>query len=288
MLMSLIPAILLTAQPTPQELAEQTRAFRAKRESRLRAEDGWLTLVGLDWLDEGANPAGSAADAKIQVPAPCPAHLGTFTREGKKIGFQPAAGIAVAIAGKPFTGGPLKTDADGEPDVLDVAGLHIFAIVRGDRVGLRIKDPNAPARKNFAGIPAWEPDLAWRVVARWEPTPGATIPVPNILGQVEDQPVPGVAIFTIDGKEYRLRPIQEPGDTQLFFIFGDETNKKESYGAGRFLYADAPAEGHVVLDFNRALNPPCAFSHFATCPIPPQGNRLPIRVIAGEKRFGEH
>ena len=287
MIMALVPALLLTAQ-TPQELADQTRAFRAKRESRLRAEDGWLTLVGLDWLDAGANPAGSAPDAKVQVPAPCPPHLGTFTLEGKKVSFQPAAGVAVSIAGKPFAGGALKTDENGEPDVLDVAGMHIFAIVRGDRVGLRIKNPNAAARKNFTGIPAWDPDAAWRVVARWEPTPGATIPVPNILGQVEDAPAPGVAVFTIDGKEYRLRPIQEAGDTQLFFIFGDETNRKDSYGAGRFLYADAPADGHVVLDFNRALNPPCAFSHFATCPIPPQGNRLPIRVTAGEKRYGEH
>lgn len=287
MLMALVPALLLAA-PTPEEFAKQTRAWHAEREAHLRAEDGWLTLVGLDWLEEGASSAGSAQDAKLQLPAPAPLYVGTFVRTGKKLAFQPVAGVAVTKGGQPFPGGPLHTDADGEPDVLEVSGLRIHAIVRGDRVGLRIKDPNAPARKHFSGVPTWEPDLTWRIVARWEPTPGATIPVPNVLGQVEDAPAPGVAVFTVNGRELRLRPIQEPGDAQLFFIFGDETNRTDSYGAGRFLYADPPVNGQVVLDFNRAQNPPCAFTNYATCPVPPPGNRLPLRVTAGEKRCGSH
>ena len=287
MLMALIPSLLLAAPP-PKDFADQTRAWHAEREARLKAEDGWLTLVGLDWLDEGASTAGSAEDAKLHLPPPAPPHLGTFTRAGKTLAFQPAPGVAITCGGKPFAGGALRTDESGKPDVLEVSGMHLYAIVRGDRVGLRIKDPKAPARLHFKGIPTWEPDLGWRIVARWEPTPGATLPVANVLGQVEDAPAPGVAVFTVNGKELRLRPIQEPGETELFFVFGDETNRTDSYGAGRFLYADAPVDGHVVLDFNRAVNPPCAFSNFATCPVPPPGNRLAVRVTAGEKRYAAH
>ena len=272
----LLATLMLTS---PTDFTAATRDFHRQRQKRLTAEDGWLTLVGLEWLTEGAN-------AEVPLPAPAPQHAGVWTRTGSTVAFTPAKGTAVTLRGKPFAGGVLKTDADGDPEVLDFNGVHIFPIVRGERVGLRMKDPHAPARKAFHGIPMFPIDARWRIEARWEPAP-MTLEVPNVLGQVEQQPSPGVAVFAVGGTTYKLRPITE-GDGKLFFIFGDSTNKTESYGAGRFLYADAPKAGRVLLDFNRAVNPPCAFSSFATCPIPPAGNKLGLAIPAGEKRYGEH
>lgn len=277
--MPLVPLLATLMLATPPDFAAATRDFHAQREKRLTAEDGWLTLVGLEWLAEGDN-------ADVPLPPPAPPHAGVWKRTGTRVAFTPKKGVAVTLRGQPFAGGELETDASGEPDVLDFAGVHVFAIVRGDRVGLRMKDPRAPARKAFHGIPCFPTDARWRIEAHWEPAP-LTLEVPNVLGQVEQQPSPGLAVFTVAGTTYKLRPITED-DGKLFFIFGDVTNKTESYGAGRFLYADPPRDGHVILDFNRALNPPCAFSSFATCPIPPPGNKLPLPIPAGEKRYGEH
>ena len=134
--------------------------------------------------------------------------------------------------------------------------------------------------------PGWLcPDAS---VANVPPPRGTFITVPNILGTVDQSPSPGMAVFTVDGQEYRLTPVLEEGETRLFFVFADATNRTETYGAGRFLYADPPTNGSVVLDFNRAYNPPCAFSAYATCPLPPKQNRLPLAISAGEKRAGEH
>jgi uncharacterized protein (DUF1684 family) len=272
----LLATLMLTS---PTDFTAATKDFHVQREKRLTADDGWLTLVGLEWLAEGAN-------AGVPLPPPAPQQAGVWTRTGSTASFTPARGVAVTLSGKPFAGGALRTDADGEPDVLDFHGVHVFAIVRGDRVGLRMKDPHAPARKAFHGIPVFPIDARWRIDATWEAAP-MTLEVPNVLGQIERQPSPGVAVFQVAGTTYKLRPIAED-DGKLFFIFGDATNRTESYGAGRFLYADPPRDGRVLLDFNRALNPPCAFSSFATCPIPPAGNKLSLPIPAGEKRYGEH
>jgi uncharacterized protein (DUF1684 family) len=170
-----------------------------------------------------------------------------------------------------------------------VGRFRFQLIARGSRVGVRIKDPDARARKEFKGIPAFPPSAHWRIVARWEPAnPPTEIAVPNVLGEVDRSPSPGTAVLTVDGKEYRLTPVLEEGSPDLFFVFGDETNRTETYGAGRFLYAAPAKDGTVVLDFNRAYNPPCAFSAFATCPLPPKQNRLALRVEAGEKRLPGH
>ncbi|HEY1905673.1 MAG TPA: DUF1684 domain-containing protein, partial [Myxococcaceae bacterium] len=173
-----------------------------------------------------------------------------------------------------------------KPDIVQVGRLRFQLIDRGQRIGVRIKDPEARARKEFNGIPTFEPSAKWRVTARWEPAnPPTEIAVPNVLGEIERSPSPGTAVFTVDGKEYRLTPVLEEGTPDLFFIFADETNRTETYGAGRFLYAQPAKDGTVILDFNRAYNPPCAFSAFATCPLPPKQNRLALRVDAGEKRL---
>jgi uncharacterized protein len=268
---------------------EATAAWRAQREKRLTAEDGWLTLVALLWLKEGDNVAGSGEGATVVFPAKAPARFGTFHRAGDAVSFQPEPTVTVTRAGKPFPGGPLKSDTDADTDILEVGGLRFFVIIRGDRVGLRVKDPDAPKRRDFHGIPTYPADPRWRIEARWEPAPKAeSIPVPTVLGTVDQMPAPGTAVFTVDGKEYRLTPVLEAGETKLFFIFADATNRTETYGAGRFLYAEPAKDGRVVLDFNRAYNPPCAFSAFATCPLPPKQNRLPLAVAAGEKRTAGH
>ena len=269
------------------DLEAQTKAWHQKRLERLRAEDGWLTLVNLHWLEEGDTVAGSAEDAALRLPSSAPARLGTFNRRGLEVRFAPARGVDLSSGGKPFAGGAVRTDATGDPDVLRHGTLQLLAIVRGNRVAVRVRDSAAETRRNFHGIPRFPVRADWRKDARFErAAPGGTVSIPNVLGEVEDVPLAGTATFTHQGKDYRLEATRE-GD-KLFFVFGDLTNRKETYGAGRFLYADGPVDGRVVLDFNRAYNPPCAFTPYATCPLPPRQNKLPIQVDAGELRFGEH
>jgi uncharacterized protein (DUF1684 family) len=267
----------------------ETRAWHAERIARLTAADGWLTLVGLHWLKEGPNRFGSAADNDMVFPASVPAHAGTFMRHGDTVGLSLQPGVSPTLDGKPFTGGTLRTDAEGRPDTLALGTVHFLVIRRGERLGLRVKDSEAATRKAFHGIPTYAPNPAWRVEGRLEPAAAEhKLPVTNVLGEVEEMVSPGTVVFSFGGQEYRLTPVVEPGENQLFFIFGDLTNRDETYGAGRFLYAELPKDGKVVLDFNRAYNPPCAFTSFATCPLPPSQNRLKVRVEAGEKRYGEH
>jgi len=288
MVLSALLALSLAAPPASEDVVTTTRAWEERRLTRLQSDDGWLTLVGLGWLTEGANTAGSDGKAAVVFPEGTPKSIGTFTRSGSKVRFQPAAGVTVTRDGKPFPGGTVQSDEErrAKPDILQVGRFRFQLIDRGSRIGVRIKDPEARARKEFKGIPRYPASERWRIVARWEAKdPPAQIAVPNVLGEVERSPSPGIAIFTLGGKQYRLTPVLEPGSPDLFFVFADETNRTETYGAGRFLYADPAKDGTVVLDFNRAYNPPCAFSAFATCPLPPKQNRLALRVEAGEKRL---
>ncbi|GEN06866.1 hypothetical protein SAMN05443572_104509 [Myxococcus fulvus] len=282
------PAKNVSAPTTPEDITAATRTWHEQRLQRLQSEDGWLSLVGLFWLEEGAQTAGSAPENKLDFPDGTPPKLGTFTRKGKEVSFQPEKGVQFTRNGEPFTGGALKTDEQGSPDVLKLGSLNFHVIQRGDKVGVRVKDSQSPARTGFHGIPTYPASNAWRVTARFEPaeTP-RMLQVPNVLGTTEEMKAPGTLVFTVAGKEYRLTPVED-GSNQLFVIFADETNRDSTYGAGRFLYADMPKDGQVVLDFNRAYNPPCAFTRFATCPLPPRGNRLALRVEAGEKRYGDH
>lgn len=287
MLLSTMLLLSLAAAPPSEDVGPATRTWEEGRLKRLTSEDGWLTLVGLGWFQEGPNSAGSDGKSVVVFPPGTPPTVGTFTRSGTSVSFQPAPGVLVTRAGTPFAGGAVQTDQEGraEPDIFQLGRIRFQVIVRGDRVGVRIKDPEARARKEFKGIPTYPPSAKWRLEARWEPAnPPTEIAVPNVLGQVERSPSPGTAVFTVDGKEYRLTPVLEEGSPELFFVFADQTNRSETYGAGRFLYAAPAKDGTVILDFNRAYNPPCAFSAFATCPLPPKQNRLALRVDAGEKR----
>ncbi|HLN81111.1 MAG TPA: DUF1684 domain-containing protein [Thermoanaerobaculia bacterium] len=263
--------------------------WRADRVGRLTADDGWLSVVGLSWLEEGENSLGSAPSNRIVLPAgSAPERLGTVRLASGKAMLTVGPGATVTHDGKPVKTIDLASDADGEPTVLRHGTLTFYVIRRGDRLGMRVKDSAAAARKSFHGIDGYPIDPTWRLPARFVAyQPKKSIPIPNVLGNVTQEPSPGAVVFSIRGKEYRLDAVEEAGEEDLFLIFGDRTNGTETYGAGRFLYAPKPdADGKTVVDFNRAYNPPCAFTAYATCPLPPPQNRLPIAVTAGEKRYG--
>ena len=270
-------------------LEQETRAWHQKRIENLTSPDGWLSLVGLHWLKEGDNSFGSAADSHLVFPNGTPTRIGTLHLKGGKVTLTVAPGVSLLKDGQPFSGGPLRPEVEGREDVLSLGTLRFYLIRRGEQFGVRVKDSEAEARKKFHGIPTYPVSAAWRIEGRFEPAnPPRKVTVPNVLGTVEEQSSPGTIVFTVNGQEHRLEPVQEPGATQLFIIFGDLTNRTDTYGAGRFLYTDPPKDGKVVLDFNRAYNPPCAFTAYATCPLPPPQNRLKLRVEAGEKRYGDH
>ena len=266
---------------------KQIDDWRAKRVERLKAPNGWLSLVGLEWLKEGANTIGSAKDNAIVI-AKAPPHLGTVVldRGRATISLDPRARDA-KIDGESKPGAELVDDSQEKPTTVSFGSANFYLIKRDDKFGLRIKDTAAPTRTHFVGIDNFDIDPSWRVEAKWEAyDPPHEIEQGNILGQIEKVVVPGAAVFEHDGKTYRVEPIIEnPGDTDLFLVFADRTSGKETYGAARFLYAAAPKDGKVLLDFNKAYNPPCAFTPYATCPLPTQQNRLDTRVTAGEKKY---
>ncbi len=287
-LLFLLPALLPAVNPTPGYRASVEK-WREQREAALKTDTGWLTVAGLFWLNEGDNRCGSAPDAVVALPAGrAPAKVGTFLFNAGKTSFRPVPGLAVRVNGKPAIGTvQLKSDADGSPDQISFADFTMFVIKRGPKYGIRLKDLHSEMRRNFHGLKWYPVKEGYRIQARFVSyhTP-QTLAVPNILGQTEDQPSPGYAVFRFQGHEYRLDPVLE--DKQLFFVFRDLTSGKTTYGAGRFLYADLPKEGKIVLDFNKAYNPPCAFTPYATCPLPPKQNRLKIALEAGELKYGDH
>jgi uncharacterized protein len=279
----------MPSETKPLDHEAEIRAWHQKRIANLTSEDGWLTLVGLHWLKEGDNSFGSAAENALHFPAGTPARMGTFTVKGDKVALAVQRGVSLTRGDQPFTGGELRSDAEGQPDVLSLGTLRFYVIRRGERFGIRVKDTESETRKKFQGIPTYPVSTAWRIEGRFEPAPTPRkLSVPTVLGTVEEMSSPGTIVFTMNGQEYRLDPVLEPGSDQFFIIFADQTNRTETYGSGRFLYAAPPTDGKVVLDFNRAYNPPCAFSSYATCPLPPPQNRLKLRVEAGEKRYADH
>lgn len=289
----LAPALLAQALPAqaPADFAEAHKAWRAQRHRSLSAPEGWLSLVGLHFLKPGDNTAGSDPALPVRLPgAAVPARVGVFRLEGDRVVFRAEPGAGVTRNGQAVSEQVLRSDAEGAPDVLSLGPLRFHVIRRGDRFAVRVKDTASPALKAFKGVAAFPPDPAYRVTATFEPYPEPrSVAVPTVLGTTERMPAPGLVRFTLKGRTFTLQPVQEEGPrSAFFFIFQDATAGKETYPAGRFLYADPPKDGRLVLDFNRAVNPPCAFSDFATCPLPPKGNVLKVRIPAGEKTYGEH
>jgi uncharacterized protein len=277
--------------PDPAYRAE-IETWRAQREARLKSDGGWLQVVGLFWLKPGPTSFGTDPANGIVLPAgSAPARAGVFELRDGKTTVRMENGVEATVGGTPVSVRELRPDVPGPADVLKLGPrLTLHVIERGGRHGIRLKDTQSTLLKEFAGLRWFPVREDYRIDARFVTyDPPKTIPVPNILGQVEELPSPGYVAFTVGGRELRLEPVlEEPGAHELFFIFRDQTAGKETYPAGRFLYTPMPKDGVVALDFNRAYSPPCAFTPYATCPLPPKQNRLTVRIEAGEMRSGHH
>lgn len=279
-----VPPVVVEIDPAVHRA--EVEAWQRQRDERLRQPDGWLSLVGLEWLPDAEEAmAGSAPESAVRFPAGAPEEVGTFRRGADGVTFAPARGLEATIDGEPIAGPtPLVVDTAGEPTEVAFGSFRFHLIEREGRIGVRIKDAASPTLTGFAGMESWPIDPAWRLVGRFVPTEGRTISVPNILGEPTTEPSPGAVELEIDGETYRIDAME--GGGELFLVFADATNGEETYGGGRFLYSSPPdAEGRVVVDFNKAYNPPCVFTLYATCPLPPPQNRLPVPIRAGEKAF---
>jgi uncharacterized protein len=259
--------------------AAEVRAWQKTRAERLQAEDGWLSLVGLHWLNEGENA--------VDIPHPGTAPAGKLVLKAGVATLEPA--IPMMIDGK-LIKGPVTLLDDSQkngPTIVQAGTVRFQVIKRGPRYALRVKDSQAETRTHFKGLEYFPIDPKWRIEAHYEPyKPMKKIPILDITGRTEDSDSPGALVFTVDGKEYRIDPVLEEGSDELFIIFRDATSKEATYPAGRYLYAKKPgADGKVIVDFNKAYNPPCSFTPYATCPLPPLQNRLPFRIEAGEKKY---
>ncbi len=283
-LLSLVFVIAAFWGQSPFQLENQK--WREKREEELKAEDGWLTVAGLFWLKEGPNTFGTRSNQNIVLPnGSGPANIGTLELANGVVTLKSAPGIMALVDGKPAREFEMRFDGEKPPAPFTVASLKFSVIKRGERYGLRVRDKNSAARREFKGLRWFPARQSYRVTASFTPDPQAIeIVIMNVLGDELKMKSPGTLTFRLNGKKYQLRPVVED-DKKLFILFKDKTAGKTTYGAGRFLYADLPQDGKVVLDFNRAENPPCAFTNYATCPLPPRQNFLPIAIEAGEKDF---
>jgi uncharacterized protein len=272
-------------------------SWREQHVADLLKPDGWLSLAGLEWLQPGDNSFGAAPDNKIHVPGGNAAHLGILHLENDTLTLLPPPGgfpqelllDGASAKSQALRVVPLK---DKLSQQLTIGTLNMYVVRRETRFALRIKDSRSPALTGFHGLNWYEPNAKYRVTSKWIPyDPPKTITLATLVGTTYDQPVPGVAEFNLGGNTYRLEPVlEDPEQPKLFFILRDITSTTTTYGACRFLYTGLPTNGldklgELVLDFNHLENPPCAYTAFATCPLPPPGNRLPIPLPVGEKRY---
>ena len=257
--------------PTAPYRAEIEKA-RAARVAELTADDGWLTVSGLFWLKPGKNVAGSAATSDLVLPAGAPARLGVFELADGRVTFTADEAARVTSAGTPVRSQTLDA-RDGDRAALAAGDLRLILIRREDRYGIRMRDMHSAMRRGFKGLTYFPIAEKYRVDAAFTAYPEPrTIRIPNVLGQSPEA--------------LRLEPVYETDEKKdLFFIFKDPTSQDVTYPAGRFLHTPLPKDGRVTIDFNLAYNPPCAFTAFATCPLPPRQNQIQTRIEAGEKAY---
>jgi uncharacterized protein len=255
-------------------MTHNQQQWQAARHAELSGPDSWLGLTGLYWLAEGQNAVGSAADSVVLLPGG-PARLGDLRCTGQEVFWQPVTG----------QGRPLQTDADGQPSMVEFENWAFFPVDRDGRLAARVRDPDWAKGRPFTGLSYFDFDPAWQILAEWQAiSPPLKMEVPNVSGDLKVVEVAHRAVFVVDGKTVSLLPMAV-GRDEVFFVFRDRTSGQDTYGAGRFLKADPPVDGKIRLDFNRAYSPPCAFTPFATCPLPPPENWLPFAVPAGEKKW---
>jgi uncharacterized protein len=279
------------AQPEPEPevppVVIEVAAWRAKHEADYRRD--WVTIAGLHFLNPGAQTAGSAPDRDIVLPPAAPAMFGTFVLEGQAVRFEPAPGAAVDLkGGRVTTPVVLKDDGSGAADELTSGTVKMAVHVSGARRSLRVWDPSGPLARGFKGFTWFPIQDGYRVTGRFIADPASrTVQVTNTLGDLDTFTTEGVVEFALDGRTLRLRPFTTR-PRRFYFVFKDASSGAETYSAARFLYADLRDDGNVVLDFNQAYNPPCAFNPYTTCPIPLPENRLPLKVLAGERAYPDH
>jgi uncharacterized protein (DUF1684 family) len=296
---ALVLATVLSATSRAQQsyCEKDELAWRVQHVADLQKPDGWLALIGLEWLQPGEISMGSAADNKIHLPKTAPAHLAILKFENSSVTLvPPKEGFP---AGLLVDGAPAKEQvlrADPDKDKLNsrvtFGTINFYVIRRADEVAVRVKDSKSPTLLEFHPLKWYDPNPAYRVTAKWTPyVPAKNITLARLVGKSYSLPVPGVAEFTLHGKTFRLEPVlEDPNNPKLFFIMRDTTSTDKTYPACRFLYTGFPDHGidqpgELVLDFNHLENPPCAYTQFATCPLPPAGNRLPIALPVGEQRY---
>jgi len=277
-----------SSQKADFQYLSEIQTWQQKRIESLKSPTGWLNLAGLFWLQEGENTAGAdSTNALIFPKAQAPDFIGSFILQDTVVIFRAKPNLAVTLNDSVVSSIVMRNDTEENPTKLALGTLSWTIIKRGEKYGVRLRDHEHPLLKQFAGIEMFPVDSTWRLTAKFEANdPPKMIAVPTILNTITEEPSPGAFVFNIGGKTYRLDATGKMTDKELFVIFADRTNGKETYGAGRFLYVPTPkASDNAVIDFNKAYNPPCAFTPYATCPLPPEQNTLPVRITAGEKNY---
>jgi uncharacterized protein len=284
-LVVLMASLAFSAAGVEDGYREEIDRWREKRLESLKADDGWLSVSGLFWLKPGETRMGSDPSNDILLPARTPETLGTLKLADGTAFFYVASGVTVTRNGLPFSGGEIHSDADPHPDTLAVGDVKLILIKRGSRLALRLKDNQSPLRASFAGLRWYPPRPEWRIEAKFVASPAPTkLVLDTIVGESEAEDSPGYVTFQREGNVYKLQAIGQK-DGSLWFVFRDKTSGRTTHGGARQLYADAPKNGVVVLDFNKAMNLPCAYIPYATCPLAPPQNRLSVAVEAGELKY---
>ncbi len=269
------------------EYVKQIEKWDQRRVERLKADDGWLNLAGRFWLKPGENTFGTSKDNNIVIESSkLPDHIGTFIFKDSTVTFKAKDGVDVLLNGKPVKEVVMIGDQEKDMTVLQVGSIKFNLIIRDTLYGIRARDLNSELVKNFKGIERFPIDESWNIKAKYEAyNPPKEIAVPNVLGQISKEKSPGAVVFERGGKTYKIDAVDEGGD-KLFLIIADETSGEDTYGGGRFMYVNKPdSTGSIDLDFNKAYNPPCVFTKYATCPLPPEQNYLKLRIEAGEKMY---
>ncbi len=285
----------LVAQGAYSETDEQ--AWRTQHAADLQKPDGWLSLIALEWLQPGETSIGSAQENRIHLPNTVPAHVAILKLENDAVTLAPpneGFPSGLQIDGAPAKQQALRADQDKDKfnSHVTIGTVNFYMIKRADKFALRIKDAKSPSLLEFHGLKWFEPNPAYRVTAKWTPyVPAKSVSLLTLVGTEYSEPVPGFAEFTLQGKTFRLEPVlEDPNNPKLFFILKDTTSAETTYPACRFLYTTFPSHGvdqpgELLLDFNHLENPPCAYTPYATCPLPPADNRLAIALPVGEQRY---
>ncbi len=272
------------------ELIREVEAWREERHARLIRPYGYLSLIALSWLENGENAFGSDPNLPIVLPAEdAPALAGSFFLEGERVRVEIAQDAQVTLDGEPVRSAVLRADDPGPADILLLGNLHIFVVKRGERYGIRVQDPDASTLVSFRGVENFPISDEYVVDARFVPYEEArTVQVPTVLGTTVEMKAFGRVDFDLAGETLSLEPFADSLDDETYWlIFKDRSSGVDTYAAGRFLIAPRPNDGIMRINFNKSYNPPCAFTAFATCPLPPQQNVLNVRIAAGEKKYHE-